>query len=111
MAKKIDLMIVGAIKAGTTSLKNYLNEHPEILGHFQIDLTYFTNDSEYEAGYEKAFKKYFTEGGITKTRRVIAKDASVHQYEKTIKRLYEHNPECYIVFIIRNPDYLKVQEF
>ena len=35
MTAGIDLFIIGAQKAGTTSLKNYLAEHPEIVSHPQ----------------------------------------------------------------------------
>jgi len=34
MEPKIDLMIIGAPKAGTTSLNNYLTQHPNIYTHF-----------------------------------------------------------------------------
>lgn len=41
MPGKIDLFIAGAQKSGTTSLKNYLSEHPQIFGHIQAEFTFF----------------------------------------------------------------------
>ena len=38
---KIDIMIVGAQKAGTTSLLRYLGEHPECVAHPQKEFAYF----------------------------------------------------------------------
>jgi len=54
--KLIDLMIIGAQKAGTTSLKNYLGEHPEICTHERIEFMFFVNEQEYKQGYKKIFK-------------------------------------------------------
>lgn len=103
MIKKIDLMIVGGHKAGTTSLKNYLNEHPEILGHIQRDMKYFMNDDEFRKGYIEAFKKYMNVGDISKSKRVVAKDAGNYLLVDNLKRIKNHNFNCKIVLIVRDP--------
>ena len=55
--KKIDVMIVGAEKSGTTSLKNYLNEHPDVFGHSATEFTFFhTKKNEYNLGFDTVFK-------------------------------------------------------
>ena len=41
MTRKLDAIIVGSYKAGTTSLKNYLSEHPNIESHPQHELDGF----------------------------------------------------------------------
>lgn len=100
---KIDLMIVGAQKAGTSSLQNYMYEHPDILGHFQRELAFFTDDTEYNAGFDTAFKKYFTVGNTQNPSKIIAKNATLYTEEHALRRLYAHNPDCKLVFIVRNP--------
>jgi Sulfotransferase domain len=101
MAEKIDLFIIGAQKAGTTSLKNYLSEHPSIKSHYAQEFSFFYDDEEYTLGVQKAFKKYFTEKETAILQ--IAKHAHLYSSEKAIERLYHHNPNCKLIFILRNP--------
>jgi LPS sulfotransferase NodH len=98
--KQIDLMIIGAQKAGTTSLKNYLGEHPALSTHPQIEFSFFRDDTEYGEGYETAFKKYFPKGT---DQKVVAKNAGMYYEMDSIIRLKEHNPDCKIVFLLREP--------
>ncbi|MDE0685767.1 MAG: hypothetical protein OXI63_22795, partial [Candidatus Poribacteria bacterium] len=56
---KIQLMIVGAQKAGTSSLLRYLAQHPDIHTHAQPEMTFFLQDREYSRGYQWASAKYF----------------------------------------------------
>ena len=103
MEHKIDLMIVGAQKAGTTSLNNYLNEHPYILGHPQTEFAYFTDDKMFKNNFEKEFTKHFTKGKYSDKVKIVAKNAGIYSSETAIKRLYEHNKKCKIIFILREP--------
>jgi hypothetical protein len=98
---KIDLMIIGAQKAGTTSLKNYLNEHPAILGHPQTEFTWFAAQSE--ESFSEAFGKQFTEGDADKAKAVVAKNVALYYDEAAIKKLKDHNPACKLVFVVREP--------
>ncbi len=93
-------MIVGAQKAGTTSLKEYLGEHPALLTHLQKEFSYFFDDADYAEGYDKALKKYFPD---TAGQQLIAKNAGLYTSEEGIKRLYEHNPHCQLAILLRNP--------
>ena len=103
---KIDLIIVGAQKAGTTSLNNYLCEHPQIIGHASIqkEFAYFRNDTIFNDGYEKAFHTAFSIPlHLNKRKKIIAKNAAIYNNETAIKRLYEHNPDGKVIFILREP--------
>ena len=52
MARPIDLMIVGAQKAGTTSLLRYLGNHSSICIHEKPEILFFLIDEEYQKGYK-----------------------------------------------------------
>ena len=47
---KVDFFIVGAPKAGTTSLYHYLNEHPEIVMSSQKETDFFSDESLQKQG-------------------------------------------------------------
>jgi len=101
LPKPVDLMIVGAQKAGTTSLKNYLSEHPEITGHLQTEFSFFASNKEFEEGYASVAPKFF----LPKVgeHKIIAKNVGVYNRKYAIERLYQHNSNCIVVFVIRDP--------
>jgi hypothetical protein len=100
--KPVDVFIIGAQKCGTTSLLRYLSEHSNILGHMQTEMTYFSVDSEYNKGYDRAWRRYYRSVNQSQSI-VIAKNAHMYRNQEAIRRLKLHNPDCKIVFIIRNP--------
>ena len=57
--RKIDIAIIGAQKAGTTSLKNYLGEHSEVTTHPHTEFSFFADEDQFESGYNNVFEKYF----------------------------------------------------
>lgn len=95
-------MIVGAQKAGTTSLLRYLGEHPECISHPQKEFAYFTDQTEYNQGLDTAFKKYYSHLP-DKPNKIIAKNASLYTNDVGLKRLKENNSKCQIVILLRNP--------
>lgn len=99
--RTIKLFIAGAQKCGTTSLKHYLGEHPEIYTHPQKEFAFFYDDREFEQGHEKAFDKYFM--NENNCENIIAKNAGLYVKEEAIARLKNHNPDCKIVLILRDP--------
>ena len=101
--KKLDLIIVGAQKAGTTSLKEYLGQHPHIQTHFQTEFSYFTRVKDFEAEYDYAFEKYFGEVDSNDDSRLIAKNAEIHFRNESFQRITQHNPDIQLVFMLRNP--------
>ncbi len=96
-------MIVGAQKAGTTSLLRYLGEHPECISHPQKEFSYFTDKSEYSEGLNKALKKYYAHKKHDDSTIIIAKNAGLFADLNGLIRLKKNNPNCQIVFILRNP--------
>lgn len=94
----INIFVAGAQKAGTTSLKAYLSQHPDIQTHSQLEMTYFFNDDEYALGPDWLVQNYGLSDG-----KCLAKHATMGRNEKALARLAEHNPECQIVFLTRDP--------
>ena len=96
-------MIVGAQKSGTTSLKNYLGQHPSIITHLQTEFSFFVEEKEYNNGMESAFKNYFSDVMPYGLRRIVAKSATLYSDEKSLQRLKASNPDCQLVLLLRNP--------
>ena len=106
ISTKIQLMIVGAQKAGTSSLLRYLAQHPDIRTHAQPEMTFFIQNREYSRGYEWAFAKYFAgerSDSEIETKQLIAKNVMVMHSPEIMQRIYEHNPDIHLVVLLREP--------
>jgi hypothetical protein len=100
--RNIDLAIVGAQKAGTTSVASYLESHPDIVSHKEREFTYFVNDEEYASGYEKIFPSYF--GSKNEVgKKLLIKNVGLMYHSYALDRLKEHNDNCKIIVCLRNP--------
>jgi len=100
--RRIEVMIGGAQKAGTTTLKNWLAQHPEVCSHVSREFTYFVNDEEYASGNEQAYARYFRHCGLSQSV-LLAKSVGVMYSVEAIGRLKEHNSEVQLVVVLRNP--------
>ncbi|MFP8487473.1 sulfotransferase family protein [Gracilimonas sp. Q87] len=108
--KKPNLFIVGAPKAGTTSLYNYLEEHPEV---FMCDLketNYFSykeiknQDLFYNEEKVNNIDDYLALFKSIKQEKIIG-EASVSYlfYEDVPGRLFDFNSQSKIIIVLRNP--------
>jgi hypothetical protein len=102
---KIDMMIIGAHKSGTSSLKEYLGQHPQIVAHPQLEMGYFIDDTLYRKGYEYAFRLFYREVVQKKpsARVFLAKNVGIMYSGEALKRLRDHNPDVQIIMLLRNP--------
>ena len=102
--------IVGAPKAGTTSLYRYLEEHPDVFMSHIKETNFFSFEEI------KAQGLYYHEEHIStleEYNRLFAKvsnekaigEASVSYlfYDTVPKKIYEFNPEAKIIMVLRNP--------
>lgn len=100
MDKKVNLLIIGAQKAGTTSLYEYLKQSPDIYFSEVKEINYFRKDHLYNKGikyYHSFFKNYNME-------KIIA-SADVHLLSctKCPARVYEYNPDIKLIAVLRDP--------
>ncbi len=99
--QKLDLIIIGTQKAGTSSLFRLLGQHPEINSHITGEIGFFIHDNHYNQGYEKMYNHYFSETDHNKI--ALAKNVGIFESEKALERLKDHNPHAKIIVILRNP--------
>ena len=106
---KADFFIVGAPKAGTTSLYHYLEEHPEIEMSSQKEPDYFSDIPLQKQGmyYGKnrinTLDKY--ESLFAQKEGVIYGEGSVSYlfYENVAEDIKKYNPNAKIIIMLRNP--------
>lgn len=101
ISKTIDLMIVGAQKAGTTSLKTYLGQHPAITTHMGGEFEYFVNDLVFKGELGNSWGYSFPKE--MDGNAVVAKSVGIMYLKEAMLRLYEHNPNIKLVALLRHP--------
>lgn len=107
--KKVDFFIVGAPKAGTTSLYHYLNEHSEIEMSSQKEPDFFSDQSlqKQKLYYDKnridTLEKY--NSLFEKEDVILRGDSSVSYlfYEDVPHKIITYNPDAKIIIMLRNP--------
>ena len=100
MKKKVNLLIIGAQKAGTTSLYEYIKQHPDVYFSEIKEITYFVVDKYYQKGIEyfhSFFSKYSSE-------KIIA-SSYVHMLPSldAPERVLEYNKDMKFIIMLRDP--------
>jgi hypothetical protein len=102
------LFIVGAQKAGTTSLAEYLSEVPGIIGPWEKEIGFFNNDERYQKGenwYASFFSTRMMASSKTGVRSPLTFDASANYFEEPLaaKRIHSYDPKAKVVVLLRDP--------
>jgi hypothetical protein len=107
---KVDFFIVGAHKAGTTSLYKYLNQHQDVVMSSVKEPNYFSKEElESQDLYyasknitdEKDYHSLFQANGEKK--KLGEASVSYLFYPKVSKRIFTYNKDAKIIIILRNP--------
>ena len=106
---KVDFFIVGAPKAGTTSLYHYLNEHPEIVMSRQKETDYFSDEDLQKQGlyYGKnrinTLEKYHSLFQNVDQKKIGEASVSYLFYEDVPQKIKAYNSNGKIIIMLRNP--------
>jgi hypothetical protein len=100
--ERLDFILAGAQKSGTTALHYFLSRHPDIVMGDQQEIHFFDNDRMFvsEADYEQLHKHYPPLAAST-----IAGDCtpSYLYHEPAAERIWKYNPKIKLLIILRNP--------
>lgn len=101
MNDKVNFLIVGAQKSGTTALNAYLRDHSELQMANKKEVHFFDQDNFFSdtVDYEK-YHQHFSNIG----NKITGECTPIYMYwDPSIRRIYEYNPEIKIISILRNP--------
>lgn len=100
-----DFMIIGAEKCGTTSLYQYLCQHPDVLPPIEKEIDFF--DMEYEQGldwYLAHFPPRLAPHASTHKQWITGETSPNYLYSDTApKRIFQNFPNIKLAVILRNP--------
>lgn len=96
-----NLIIIGAMKSGTTSLHYYLNLHPDICMCRSKELDFFNKDENWHKGIEW-YKSHFTEEA-----KIYGESSPNYtafpKWTNTPQRMFSTIPETKLIYILREP--------
>lgn len=100
-ARVPDLYIIGAQKAGTTTLFDWLAQHPEIYAHaYAKDYPYFSKDNVFEEGRD-TFLSFCRDAQLHNP--ILGGDANAMYASSGPKRLHGTIPNAKLLVTLRNP--------
>lgn len=105
MNSKVNLFIVGAAKAGTTSMYEYFNQSSSIYCSEVKEPWYFTDMEKYTDSKRTAnLKEYEALYDFSKASKYYL-DASVSYlaHPQVAHKIWEYNPEAKIIIMLREP--------
>jgi hypothetical protein len=97
---KIAAFIIGAQKAGTTSLYEYIKGHPDICFSSPKELTFFIDQFFYNKG-EKYLNSFFSDFSANQIR--ITAHTHMLASADAPKRLFDYNANAKLIVCLRNP--------
>jgi hypothetical protein len=100
--ERLDFILAGAQKSGTTALHYFLSKHPNITMGDQQEMHFFDNDRMFvgPVDYEQLHKHY-----VPVAPSWIAGDCtpSYIYYGPAAERIWEYNPKIKLLVLLRNP--------
>lgn len=101
MTSRPNALIVGAGKAGSTSLHNYLASHPEIFGSKQKELMYFTTN------HDKGLDWYHAQFPEVPGTRIWFESTPQYtfrdEFPEAAPRIHAYDPDMRLIYIVREP--------
>src|SRR5437868_12961229 len=101
--ERLDFIIAGAQKSGTTALNYYLKRHRQIALPKKKELHFFDNDELFESGpisYEPLHAMFRP----ARAGSIAGENTPIYLYWRpALSRIHEYNPAMKFIVILRNP--------
>ena len=98
-----NLLVIGAMKAGTTSLHHYLEQHPDIFMSEVKEINYFTRDTFAKKPLEWYTDQFRTDKRIRGESSQNYTKCHNKYYQGVPERIKAHIPEVKMIYLLRDP--------
>src|SRR5947199_6402758 len=100
--ERLDFILAGAQKSGTTALHYFLSKHPDITMGDQQEMHFFDNDALFVADvdYEQLHKHY----PLLAPSKIAGDCTPSYLYHApAAERIGKYNPQIKLLILVRNP--------
>ncbi len=113
LAKKFDFFIIGAQKCGTTSLFDFMNQHPSCVGAGGKETLLFSSTGYKKVGVKETLSSFVAKDLLKNNRNRLFFEATPDYVylEEVPGRLYQYNPEACLIFLVREPVSRAISEY
>lgn len=105
--RKVDFMIIGTQKGGSTALHDYLHQHPSCWGAYFKETDFFLFPNVYAKGiswYMGSMWKERIPLRYSLCNNLLFESTTWYSYWHEVPcRLFEYNPNLKFIFLVRNP--------
>jgi hypothetical protein len=100
---KVDCVIAGAQKSGTTTLQKFLSQHPSV--HMaSIKGTHFFDTEHHFSNAAVDYSAYHSFFSPQPHHRLIGEATPIYSFwEPAARRIWEYNPDMKVIVVLRNP--------
>ena len=101
--ERVNFLIAGAQKGGTSALAAFLSDHPEIFMAAKKELHFFDRNKHFRFG-RRSYDTYHRHFEGANGHPAVGEATPNYLYWKPApRRIYEYNPRIKLVFVLRNP--------
>lgn len=101
-----NLIVIGAMKSGTTSLHYYLSLHPEIFMSKTKELDFFVAEGNWDKGLGW-YESHLADAGANNAKKVYGESSTNYTKYPSVQgvpaRMHSIIPDAKLIYIIRNP--------
>jgi hypothetical protein len=102
-AKKVDFLVAGAQKSGTSALDAYLRDHPELCFPSEKELHFFDKDRLFASGAVD-YAAYHAQFDPRPPQRLLGESTPAYLYwPQAVERIARYNPAMRFIIVLRNP--------
>jgi hypothetical protein len=102
LGRKVNVVIAGVQKGGTTALFHFVEQHPEVCTSVRKEVHYF--NKHYSPGDGPAYSRYHAWFEPGPGHKVLLEATPDYTYrQECMERIQEYSPEMRLIVILRNP--------
>ncbi|MFM9913591.1 MAG: sulfotransferase domain-containing protein [Methylophilaceae bacterium] len=103
MSKKVDFIICGTQKSGTTALDVYLRQHPEICMANIKEVHFFDNEQIFSSAAPD-YAYYHSFFNPQSSHKLLGETTPIYMYwPDAARRISQYNPNIKLIVLLRNP--------
>lgn len=101
--RRVDFLICGTQKGGTSALDSYLRAHPIIKMATNKEVHYFDNDLLFQGG-EPDYSIYHAAFPAAEADHLLGESTPIYMYwDSAARRIWRYNPKMKLIVLLRNP--------
>lgn len=103
MQRRVDVLIAGTQKGGTTALDSYLREHPDLCMARDKEVHFFDRQQGYTTD-GGSYRTYHANFSLGLGNQRLAEATPIYMYwHAAPARIHAYNPAMKFILLLRNP--------